>query len=312
MIEQIKSATNKAYGKKVLFFAPLVILVVIIGFAFIILSNGFDSVSNKMVTSDYFSMNESKSYASNRGDSSSSIPTVDQKIIKKGSLDIFVKKVDDTVAKIQQIAEGYKGVVDSSKITDRGVDTKYGIITIRVPNENFNSSIQEIKKLAVKINSEIVSSEDVTAQYVDLNARLNSKKSVEQQYVVLLQRANTIDEMVLVSNKLNTVREEIERLQAQINYLSKQISMSSINISMTSEAEVQILGITWRPIVIIKQSFRNLLTSLTGTIDWLIAFAFLLPVLLIRLSILIFIIWVVVKVAKKIFKRFKKDPLSTV
>ena len=233
-------------------------------------------------------------------------PAPDRKIIKNASLDILVKKVEDTTKSIQLVALKYKGLVDNSNVSSQSTDTKFGNITIRVPNDNFTSVIDEIKTLAVKVNSENISSTDVSAQYVDLEARLKSKKAVEAQYVALLQRANKVEEIISISSYLNSVREEIERMQAQINYLSEQVAMSSITVSMTSEKEVQIFGLTWHPITVIKQAFRNLLADLIGTVNWLIYVIFLLPGLLIKLAILVGIIWLAIKVINWTYLKFKK------
>ncbi len=320
MFEKINQGADKMYGKKVLFFVPLVLIIVLILTGIIMYVMSLNSGSGGGVYSNAMpsyapSMGKSSSYSSESfaspmvsdSTSGSAIPSIDRKIIKDASLDLTVSKVEDTADLIQGVAVKYGGLVDSSDISNGGADTKYGTLTIRVPNEKFDLAIGEIKAFAVKVESEKISSEDVTAQAVDLEARLKSKRAVEAQYVALLQKATKVDEIVSVSSYLNNVREDIERLQAQSNYLSQQVAMSTITVSMTSEAEVQIFGITWHPITVIKQSFRNFLGDMAGTADWLIAFVFMLPGFLIRLVIFLVILWIVIKICIKIYRKIRKN-----
>lgn len=310
---------NNLTGKKIVFFLPLILVIALVVVVVITLIFGSisgrgygvnsKSYSNYAISDSYSGaaapvMMEQNSTPSYRGESAS-VSKVDRKIVKNGSIDMLVKKVEETAVSIHSIVAKYDGQVDSSNLSNSGVDVKYGTMTIRVPNDKFDLAVGEIEKLAVKVNSLRVSSDDVTSQYVDLESRLKSKKAVEQQYVALLQRANKVEEIVTVHSYLDKVREEIEILQGQINYLANQVSMSSITISMTSEAEVQILGITWHPITVIKQSFRNLLEDLTGIADWLVVFVFALPGFLIKLAIFALIVWVIVKVGKKVYRKMK-------
>jgi hypothetical protein len=173
-----------------------------------------------------------------------------------------------------------------------------------VPSKNFVNAIEAFKKIAVKVSNESVSSNDVTAQYVDLEAELKNYKAEEVQYREIMSRAVKIEDVLNVSAKLAEVRGRIDRTQAQMNYLSRQVDMSTISISLTGESEVKIFGIVWRPFTVLKQSIRNLFAELANFADWLIGFAFKLPILIIKLAFLILVLWVVVKVFKKLIRFF--------
>jgi len=313
-------------GKKVLFILPLIILIVLVIVAIIMAVLFMSSNTSSSYRSGYsntmadyssesyapsaapmMAVNNSYSSISSKSGSNASIPAADRKIVRSGSIDMLVTKVEDTANNVQSIALKYSGIVEGTNIYNVSSDTKAGSITIRVPNEQFDTVFEAIKALGTKVNKEVVSSQDVSAQYIDLEARLKNKKSVETQYVVLLNKAVKVDEIIQVHQYLDSVREEIERLQAQMNYLSRQVSMSTISISLTSEAEVQVFGITWRPLTVVKQSFKNLLSDLTGIVDWLVWFVFALPGILIKIAIFVGIVWVIIKVFVKVFRRIRKN-----
>jgi hypothetical protein len=228
----------------------------------------------------------------------------DKKIIKNGSLSLIVDNTEQAVLKIGETARSFDGFVENSNVYEVGEGVKSGNISVRVPSKNFVNAIEAFKKIAVKVSNESVSSNDVTAQYVDLEAELKNYKAEEVQYREIMSRAVKIEDVLNVSAKLAEVRGRIDRTQAQMNYLSRQVDMSTISISLTGESEVKIFGIVWRPFTVLKQSIRNLFAELANFADWLIGFAFKLPILIIKLAFLILVLWVVVKVFKKLIRFF--------
>jgi hypothetical protein len=314
MLEKIKQILDRMYGKKIFFFIPLfiVILIIIVFIWSLISSSSESSLMGKSNYNNAYPGSPLKSVSMNEYDTASPSDSLksDRKVIKEANLDIVVKKIDESLVSIQTITSKYNGFVDSSDVSSGGSDTRYGTVTVRVPNESFDSAIAELKKIATKVDSEAITSDDVTSRYVDLESRLKSKKAVESQYILLLKKAVKVEEIVMVHSYLDKVREEIEVMQGQMNYLSNQISMSSITISMTSESEVQIFGITWHPITTIKQSFRNLLSDLTKIVDFVIYFIFALPAILIKIALFVFVIWVIVKIIKSLYIRYRKDKIT--
>src|SRR3989344_917154 len=233
-----------------------------------------------------------------------STPTLpsDRKVIQNGSLDMLVKNAEDTTEEITAIAESNDGFVESSNIYEVSEGVKSGYVTIRVPESNFTVVIGAIKDLAVKVRNEGFTSSDVTAQYVDLEAQIRNYKAEEAQYRAIMDEAVKIQDVLDVASRLADVRGRIERAQGQLNYLSRQVAMSTITVSMTAEPEVQVFGIVWRPLTVIKQGFKSLLTDLAGFVDWLIRFFFALPIIILRIAfaaLILWIIWIIVVAIKR-------------
>ncbi|MBI5732854.1 DUF4349 domain-containing protein, partial [Candidatus Jorgensenbacteria bacterium] len=122
---------------------------------------------------------------------------------------------------------------------------------------------------------------------VDLEAQIKNLRLEEGQYQAIMQRSGTIPDTLQVAQRLSDVRGRIERLQGQIQYLSRQVDMSTISVSLTAEADVEVFGIRWRPLFVIKQAFRDALSGVTGYIDWLVRFVLRLPVVALWLATII-------------------------
>lgn len=280
-----------------------IILVAVSGYSIVKSLNQSSSISGRAVGSAPTVMDEmmyseaSVDYSKNvimppEPGGSASTPELpqDKKIIRNGSLSLLVKNSEEVVDEISTIVESADGFVENVSLSEYSEGIKSGYITVRVPADRFFEVFTSFKELAVKVQNENVGTTDVTAQYVDLEANLDNLKTEEKQYQKIMDSAKSIEDILKVSEKLSNVRNRIERLEGQINLLSRQVSMSTITVSLTAEKQVQVFGIVWRPLTIIKQAFRDMLSGFIDLINWLINLAFKLPVLILKLIILVLII----------------------
>lgn len=153
-------------------------------------------------------------------------------IIKNASLAFEVASYDIALAQIQKIAEQSRGFVTASTAYLRDDNVKSGNVTLRVPAEQFEAALLELKKLAHKIENESLSGNDITEEFYDLTARLENKKRAEARYQDILKSAKTVKDILEVERALTDVREEIERLEGRKRYLSDQAAMSTITINL--------------------------------------------------------------------------------
>ncbi len=235
---------------------------------------------------------------------SAAIETVDRKVIKNGSLDLLVKSAEQTAKDIQGVAGRLGGFTAGVDIYNVAQDAKSGNITIRIPAEKFVVAFDEIKKFAVKVERENSSAQDITEQYIDLESRLKNFKAQEAQYLEIMKKAYTIEDILNVSSRLSEVRGQIERLEGQLKYLTSQVEMASISVSLTEEGDVEVFGISWRPLYVAKQALRNMIVGLAGYTDSMIKFIFQLPIILLWLATIGLIILVIWKILRWIWRKF--------
>jgi hypothetical protein len=223
---------------------------------------------------------------------------------------LIVDKAEVAAKSIQTITEGAGGFVSYSEIYEVSDGIKTGSVTVRVPADKFDQALTDIKKLANKVERENVDAQDVTEQYADLEAQLRNLRATENQYLEIMKKAAKVSDILEVQQRLSDVQGQIEQIQGQMQYLNRQVDMSTINVSLTAQADVQVFGIEWRPLFIAKQALRNLISGLTGYINFIIALIFFLPVLalwLVTLGIVLFLFW---KVGKWLKKRFFPKPVQ--
>lgn len=234
----------------------------------------------------------------------STAPASDRKVIRTGDLKLLVAKAEATSEQIKTIANTLGGFVDNVYIYDVTDASKAGSVTIKVPADKFDNAVKEIKKLAIKVENEKVSASDVTEAWVDLQARLKSLQAEEAQYLEIMKDAKKVEDVLKVTENLSSVRSDIERLQSKIKYLSGQVELSSITVSLEEDADVQVFGLRWRPLIVLKQALRNMLNGLTGYADAIIGFIFILPTLILWIVTGIAVLWVVRKIYRFVKTKF--------
>ena len=225
------------------------------------------------------------------------------KVIKTASLSLVVENVDNAVKQITSQTSGFGGFIQNSSVTENNIGQKFGILTLRVPASNFETLVSQIKSLAKLVEREDISGKEVTEEFVDLQADLTHNQAVEAQYLELLKRAEKVEEIIAVRDKLDQVQAEIERIKGRLRYLENQTEMSTITISLKTEPSITIPAEKWQPIAIIKQSFQRMIVILQNFVNFLIALAFFLISAIPYILLIILFYWLGKKIWRKLYKK---------
>lgn len=205
----------------------------------------------------------SRAYMSSLSEASSEVPHKGEnsrRVAHTSEFSVVVLSPIETADKIRILAEGLGGNLSSSQYS--GSDSNFANISINVPVAALGQAKTQIRKLALRIERENAGAEDVTKQWVDSEARLRNLLATEQQYLHLLKKAGSVGDTLEVSEKLGAVRGDIEQLQAEFAALTERVQTAAISISLRADADVQVLGLRWRPLYRAKLSLREAVDSL--------------------------------------------------
>ncbi|MDD5038987.1 MAG: DUF4349 domain-containing protein [Dehalococcoidales bacterium] len=207
---------------------------------------------------------------------STSSTDVERMIVRTGEMSLVVTgvvKVRDDIAQLSVTLGGY---VVSSQIWGQDQDMR-GSISIRVPDEKFDSTLSELRSMAVRVTSESTNSQDITEEYVDLTARLKNAEATESQYLDLLQQAKDVEDILKIYERLSQVRSEIEQIKGRMQYLEHTSSMSLISVSLTPVTSGKpLVGSGWTLLETLKAALRGIVTFgqwLLTVIIWLVIFS---------------------------------------
>ena len=200
-----------------------------------------------------------ETFTSKDGYSDGNLPSNEEErmIVRTGELLLIVEDIVQSRDNIAQLAVNLNGYVVSSRISGEDQDMR-GWISIRVPDEQFEQALTELRALAVRISSENTSSQDITEQYTDLQSRLKNAEATESQYLELLKRAE-VEETIRIYELLHQVRGEIEQIKGQMQYLERTSSMSLISVVLSPVATAKPLVRTgWSVLEALKSAIRGI------------------------------------------------------
>ena len=154
---------------------------------------------------------------------------IEQKIIKEGNLRFETNDLAATYSQIQNAVKSQNATIQNDT-EGKDYGSVFRKLIIRVPSKNFDLFLKEITKGVTYFDNKEISSQDVTAEFIDIEARLKAKKNLENRYLELLKKANKVSEMLEIEGQLSAVREEIEAKEGQLNYMQNRVSFSTITV----------------------------------------------------------------------------------
>jgi hypothetical protein len=218
-----------------------------------------------------------------------------RKLIRRLDVHLVVKDTEAAAQRLQELAAALGGFVSDLNAGRSGGVLHYQM-TLRVPAERLDRAREEIRAIALRVEREQMSTEDVTDQYVDLDARMRSLQATEAELQELLgesrERSRKVGDVMEIYRELTGVRTQIEQIQGQLNALQGLVSLSTIQLTLEPDAaQKPIVAEGWRPNETVRSSFGVLVGFLQGVGDLLIflvvvglpvALVILIPVLLLR------------------------------
>jgi hypothetical protein len=165
------------------------------------------------------------------------LPPLTPTVIKTADLEVQVARdgFGGAMEEATVVAGRYGGFVVSSSI--RGQDVRTGSLVIRVPAENFDPAMADLRGLGT-VRRQSIRGEDVGQEFVDLEARLRNLRAQETVLLRLMDRAATIADTIRVQNVLQGVQLDVERIEGRLRYLEDQTSLSTIAVSLVEEGAV--------------------------------------------------------------------------
>ncbi|WP_187254496.1 DUF4349 domain-containing protein [Alkalicoccus halolimnae] len=167
-------------------------------------------------------------------------PTADQTgqmVIYNGDISIEVNNFDTIQSSIQEQVDSMGGYVVESNVQQAGEnEERSGRIVVRIPQEHFHPFLQELESASTTVLEQSTSGNDVSEEYVDLESHLESQEVVEERLLTFLEEAESTEDLLAISQDLDEVQSEIERVTGRMNYLENQVAFSTVTIQIQERA----------------------------------------------------------------------------
>jgi hypothetical protein len=194
------------------------------------------------------------------------VPPIDRMIIRAVTLALSVDDVSHAFQQIERIADSVGGSVTSSTFKQDG-DRTDATVVLRIPADQrtYNTAMEQLRRLAVRVGEESLSSQDVTEEFVDLESNIRNLQATEVRLVGLMERAQKVDEVIAVQRELTNVRGQIERIEGRRRFLERRSEFTTINLTLrdvlaTPSGQAR----EWSPQATLTEAINALTRSLQG------------------------------------------------
>jgi hypothetical protein len=160
-----------------------------------------------------------------------------RKLARTAAIGLIVPDVARALAMLATIVRTSGG--DVVKLDDERpatpADRHTAEVTLTVPQRRFDSTLAAVARLG-GVRSQTVAAEDLGDHIVDSSARLRNLRRTESDMLKIMDRSGKIGEVLDVETQLSSVREQIERLDAETRALSGRVTNATIDVSLEDEA----------------------------------------------------------------------------
>jgi hypothetical protein len=152
-----------------------------------------------------------------------------RKVVYTADLRIKTEDITESEKKVKAILNRNSAFIVNQELFQTDYEKQIRM-SIHVPVNKFDSTLAEIERAGLIVDTKRVSSADVTDEFHDAELRLQSKKKALVQYQAILQRAVTIEEIIRVQQEVTRIIEEVEMIEGRLNSITSQSTYSTINV----------------------------------------------------------------------------------
>lgn len=230
-----------------------------------------------------------------------------EKIIYTAYADVETIDFDGSVEKIYELMEQYNAFLESSYIEGKSYSVEFygrqsyrtAQLTIRVPRENFSALTSGLGVLGNVLSVNLYT-DNITTSYIDTESRLETYQVEEERLLAMLEKAETVDDMISIEERLSNVRYNIESLTSQLKNWDNQVNYCTVTVNINEVKELtEQLPISrsyWQELGDgLKSTLKDIGNFFKNTFKFIIVNA---PTIIILAAVAIVVILLVKKAAK--------------
>lgn len=229
----------------------------------------------------------------------------DEKIIKTVDVSVQTKEYDAYISSLTASVTALGGYIENSS-ADFGngySSRRFATYTVRIPADKLDAFITSAGENGTII-SKTENQQNVTLEYVDLESRIEAYKTEKQTLTNLLEKAESLDNVLAIQERLSEVNYQIESYTSQLKVLENRVSYSTVTLRINEVERVTEAEPTlWSRI---KNEFSD---NFEGLVEWLkdavVGIIGGLPILIPLFAVILTVILVIRKLIKK--RRAKKN-----
>ena len=157
-----------------------------------------------------------------------------RKIIKNGDLSIQTREFDEFLESLNRSILSVGGYVEASSVNGNSYNKnkmRSADVTVRIPADQLDAFCDQVSELG-NVTYKNLYTRDVTLTYVDLESHVKALRTEQQTLMDLLAKAERVEDIILIQNRLSDVLYEIESYESTLRTFDDQIAYSSVSLSI--------------------------------------------------------------------------------
>ena len=157
---------------------------------------------------------------------------------------IFTTDVAVLVTNPSQLVNSLGDVVTQAGGYVAGVENKdeNGIpvttVRLKIPPDRYEAAMRQIRALAVEVTSEKATTQDVTEEFSDVQTQIAALEASHAQLVKLLERAQNVEEILKIQEKVTQTKVQIDRLKGRETFLQRSAELATVTVNARPAQEV--------------------------------------------------------------------------
>ncbi|MDR0975147.1 MAG: DUF4349 domain-containing protein [Ruminococcus sp.] len=218
-------------------FIPLIISVILLSFAGCSGSSGYDGYAAETTALNYSNEVYPAAAPDAMYDSASGASLTEakeaesqRKIIRNAKLSIQTLNIDETYNKLTAKLFELGGSIHTEQ-SEKNDFSAYANAVFKLPPENLDAFVAYADECG-KVTQKTISSQDITADYIDTEIRLENKRRNLEKYYEYLDEAYTSEDVIMIQREIDQITADIETYQGLINYWNSSVSESQVDIEI--------------------------------------------------------------------------------
>jgi hypothetical protein len=158
-------------------------------------------------------------------------------LIRRAELALDVPRLDRALVHTSRVVSAAGGSVEREAIADRSAH-----LVIRVPETNLAATSDSLSVIG-KVTHRSLSTDDASARAINLEARIVALTASRDRLRALIDRANTVEEVIVVERELARVQAELENLEGQQRHLRDAAAMATLGLSLEQPPKLGPIGL---------------------------------------------------------------------
>lgn len=219
-------------------------------------------------------------------------------IVRNAQITVIVRDAEEALRAITTTVEGNGGYVAETRQWKEREQVR-AQATFRVPAARLTETLGAIRAAGIRTESETISAQDVSQEYVDLSAQLRNLQAAETELRELLrtvrERTQRAADVVEIYTEITRIRGEIEKTEGRLQYLSQMTAMSTIRAELVPDVlAAPVVQPGWQPVATLKNALRELVSSMKLLVDaliWVVVYLLPLGLIFVALAFLVRAVW---------------------